>query len=183
MTAFRRRLEATMPGTKLSKRASAVAPTLPTPYLPSPHFPSLASPARDLAARANESIRAAFTGAPDVHPVWWYPAINVSEDRAELTLTAELPGLKPGDVSIDFLDDVLAIRGEKKMEPGTAPFGPRRRVVRERGFGSFHRVLQLPVEVAGDRITAELNDGVLTVHLPKADATRSRHRRIAILEK
>jgi HSP20 family protein len=171
-----------MPRTTITRRTPAFTPMLPTPFLPSPRFPSLTTAAEDFVTRANDMIRAAFAGAPALAEVEWYPVVNVSETKDEFTLTAELPGLTAKDVSIDYCDGVLTLRGEKREAQEASEEDDRKWHVWERRFGSFQRGLPFPGGIAGDRITADFRDGVLTVHLPKLEEARARHHPIAIRE-
>jgi HSP20 family protein len=99
-----------------------------------------------------------------------FPALNVWEADEGLWVEAELPGVREEDLEIAVLGDQLTIRGERKsnMTEGAAQHR------RERGVGTFRRVVQLPVAVDADRIEASLSAGVLTIHLPKAEAAKPR---------
>ena len=96
----------------------------------------------------------------------WTPSVNVSEAKEELLLTAELPGLGEGDVTLELENNVLTISGEKVEQ--------RRYHVWERRYGSFKRAFTLPRTVASDDITANFHNGVLTVRLPKAPEAKGR---------
>jgi len=94
-----------------------------------------------------------------------FPALNVWEDETTLFAEAEVPGLKLQDIEVLVVGNELTIRGERKDEAGQETTYHRR----ERGFGSFCRVLQLPVSVNPEKVEATLSDGVLTIRLPKAE--------------
>ena len=99
-----------------------------------------------------------------------FPAVNVWEDDQNVYAEAELPGLKMQDLEILACGSELTIRGERKNGvSGEATYHRR-----ERGTGSFVRVLRLPVPVDAEKIEAALKAGVLTVTLPKAEAARPR---------
>jgi HSP20 family protein len=117
---------------------------------------------------------------PGLTGLGWFPAINVSESETEFTLTAELPGLTAQDVSIDYTDGVLTLRGDKPDELRAGAEAGRRWYVCERPAGPFQRALPLPGGIAADRITATFTDGVLTVHLPKVGKPPARHHAIPI---
>ena len=87
------------------------------------------------------------------------PRVDVSETENALEVTAELPGLELKDVQIEFSDDVLTIKGEKKLE--------KNRRVTERRYGSFFRAMQLPSGIDPAKIEASIANGVLTVKVPK----------------
>jgi HSP20 family protein len=99
-----------------------------------------------------------------------FPAVNVWEDGATLYAEAEIPGLAMDQVDVSVLGDELTIKGERK-DVGSKSVTHHRR---ERGVGSFVRVLRLPVEVDADKVEATLRDGVLTISLPKAQAALPR---------
>ncbi|UCE86599.1 MAG: Hsp20/alpha crystallin family protein [Deltaproteobacteria bacterium] len=110
-----------------------------------------------------------FAGA---RPAGFVPAVDVRETDAEIAVSVELPGLAPEDVDVSLEDDVLTIRGEKKLEREERD-GERRRHV-ERAFGSFARRFRLTDDVDADAVTAVHKDGVLTVTLPKVAAPEAR---------
>jgi len=121
-----------------------------------------------------------------------YPAVNVNESDACVTVECELPGLDAGDVDIAVSGEEMVLKGSRpevggaqpapgqpagkaSAEAGHAPGhgnGERGPAVtwhrRERGTGSFERRLTLPVPVDASRVEAKLIDGVLTVTCPKA---------------
>ena len=86
-------------------------------------------------------------------------------------LTAELPGVDPADIDISVKEDVVTITGERKA-PATDDQTVWHR--RERAYGRFSRVIQLPFRVDRDRVEARLQDGVLQIelHRPEADKPR-----------
>ena len=97
------------------------------------------------------------------------PAVNLWSDDEAVHVEAELPGLALADVEVSVLDQELTLSGQRPApeEDGTAHR-------RERQLGSFRRVLRLPGAVDADRVTAVLEDGVLTVTLPLAAELRPR---------
>ena len=101
----------------------------------------------------------------------WAPSVDVSETDEEVVVSAELPGLKPEDVSVTVADGSLTIAGEKKRESETEE-KHRRRV--ERSYGAFSRSFQLPGKVEAEAISASYGDGVLVVTLPKAENARTK---------
>jgi HSP20 family protein len=100
-----------------------------------------------------------------------YPAVNVWEDAENIFVEAELPGLDPKGIEIHVTGgNQLTLKGERK------PDVPEKGVVhrQERGFGSFVRVLTLPLHVDADRVDARFENGVLLVKLPKHEAAKPR---------
>jgi HSP20 family protein len=95
--------------------------------------------------------------------------VNLAETDDAYTLKAILPGLKTDDVSIELNKGVLAISGEYKAEESdTQP------IVNEFPRGRFARSFELADEIVAEKIEASMSDGVLTVHLPKAEESKPR---------
>lgn len=95
--------------------------------------------------------------------------LDVAETAEEIVVRAEIPGVDPKDVQIDLEGDVLTIAGEKKDERASAGVN-----YTERSFGSFRRQVGLPYPIEVDKVRAEHANGVLSIHLPKAEAARPR---------
>ena len=93
-----------------------------------------------------------------------WPVIETSENAGGFVLKAELPGLAEGDVELVIEKDSLVLRGERKLD---APAGYAAHV-RERAPGKFARKIPLPSRIDPEGATAKLENGVLTVTLPKA---------------
>jgi HSP20 family protein len=99
-----------------------------------------------------------------------FPAVNVWEDNDHLYVEAEVPGVKPENLDVTVSGNELTIKGERPEElPGDAAFHRR-----ERGQGSFTRIVRLSSEVNADNVQAALNDGVLLLTLAKAEAAKPR---------
>jgi len=96
------------------------------------------------------------------------PAADVRETKEGYAIDLDLPGLTEKDVEVMLEGRHLTIRGERK------PVAEAQFVRRERGFGFFERIFRLPDDVDNERIEAKAKDGVLTLHLPKAEASKPR---------
>jgi HSP20 family protein len=81
----------------------------------------------------------------------------------------DLPGVAREDLSIEWSGRDLTVRGEVKERERT---GMLRRQTRR--AGTFHYGMTLPGEIDGDNITADLRDGVLTIHAPKSQTAKPR---------
>lgn len=103
------------------------------------------------------------------------PALDVHETGDEIVVTAALPGLKAEDVDITITGQTLSIRGEFKADENISRDAY---LYRERRYGTFHRQLQLPVRVQGEAAKATFEDGVLTLHIPKAEEVKPRQVKI-----
>lgn len=93
------------------------------------------------------------------------PKLDVTETETEVHVTAELPGLKEEDISVELTGDVLRISGEKRDEREEKKHNFHRV---ERSFGRFERVVPLPSEVDRDKVAATFKNGVLSITAPKA---------------
>lgn len=114
--------------------------------------------------------------------IGWIPAVEISETDKEYTLKAELPGMMKKDLNIDYEKGILTISGEKFEEKKEGD--NRRYHLIERSFGTFDRSFTFPEIVDSEKISAEFNDGMLFVHLPKnEEARKPRGRKIEIAEK
>ena len=97
------------------------------------------------------------------------PAINIYEDKEGIHLSAEGAGLKPEDVHVNVENRVLTISGERKLEKAENKDGYHRI---ERSYGKFTRSFTLPDTVDGEKIAANLKEGVRAVLLPKRAASQ-----------
>lgn len=105
------------------------------------------------------------------------PAVEIAERDGAFELTAELPGLAPGDVDIRLSDGSITLRGEKSEQRREEK---ETYLLSERRYGAFRRTLPLPPGIDADAVTASFENGVLTVRMPKSDDARKRERRIEI---
>jgi HSP20 family protein len=116
------------------------------------------------------------------------PSIDVSETDKEIEVTVDLPGLERKDVDISLENDVLTIRGEKKIESksdekaGKDGKDAKEKTyhVAERSYGVFYRVIQLPPGIDPSKVQATMSKGVLKVTIPKP--TRSAAAKIEVKE-
>jgi len=109
----------------------------------------------------------------------WRPAVDVVESDDAVTVKAELPGMTPDDIEINLSGDTLSIKGEKKEEKETQGKEVHRV---ERSYGSFERVVRLPVAVKSGEAEATFKNGVLTVELPKTEESKRKEIKIEIHE-
>jgi HSP20 family protein len=100
----------------------------------------------------------------------WSPAVDIFEtENHEVVLKAELPEMKREDINITFENQVLTIRGERKVDQNIR----RDRYQRlERSYGSFSRSFTIPSTIDAGRIAASYKDGVLTVRLPQREEAK-----------
>lgn len=103
----------------------------------------------------------------------WVPPVSVEERGDEILLTAELPGMTEDSVEITLENNVLTISGEKRESREEGEPGGKYHLV-ERRFGAFRRSFTLPRTVRGEGITADFDNGLLLVRMPKAEEALSR---------
>lgn len=97
------------------------------------------------------------------------PAVDMYQTEDDLVVKVAVPGMKPEDVRISVAGETLNIKGETKEESTTEDKAYH---MREQRWGAFERTLSLPTAVKSDKATAEFEDGILTVTLPKADVVK-----------
>ncbi len=101
----------------------------------------------------------------------WLPALDVHETDDQYAVTVELPGVAREDVTIEFNEGLLTVRGEKKSEREDKK--EKRRFI-ERHYGTFSRSFSLPSDADADHIDANFKDGVLTLTIPKTEESKPR---------
>lgn len=111
------------------------------------------------------------------NPATWYPPVDVLESKDSYVLRAELPGMKREDINLEVKDGMLTLSGERKSEKATD--GVKYRTV-ERVEGKFSRSFSLPETVKHDGIQATYKDGILEIHVPKAEEAKPRRIEVAV---
>src|SRR6059058_5267504 len=114
----------------------------------------------------NRALDEAFN-AGSVENRVWVPAIDVVETNKAYILYAELPGVNPSEIDINFEQNILTVRGTKRSAFDATKNGEYRIYTAERITGAFERSMRLPEFVDGDNIAAEFNNGVLMVTVQK----------------
>ena len=99
-------------------------------------------------------------------------AVNIRDEDDAFVLTALVPGLKADDLNIQVLEDVVRVEGE-------FPADENGYLMQELPNGSFRRELRLPSTIDSEKIEAKIADGVLTLHLPKAESAKPKKIKIA----
>ncbi|MBN1103283.1 MAG: Hsp20/alpha crystallin family protein [Deltaproteobacteria bacterium] len=126
------------------------------------------------ALQAREKAEVATSGEQLKPGLVFSPAIDIFETDKELTLVADIPGVKAGNLNIDLKEDVLSLSGE--VEPPEA--ANEVDLLREYRTGRYFREFRLGQMVDQSKIDAELKDGVLCLRLPKVE--RAAPRKIAV---
>jgi HSP20 family protein len=123
---------------------------------------------RELTREINQAFLNHPTG--EFMPAAWAPTIEVKKADGALEVTAELPGIKNEEVTVEVTDEALVIRGERKREKQEEKEGVFRS---ERSYGRFYRSLALPEGAKTDQIKAEMKEGILSVRIPFTEAKRA----------
>jgi len=99
----------------------------------------------------------------------WAPALDLYEDKNNVYVKAEVPGMKKEEINVSLHDNVLTISGERKFEQKTEETENYRS---ERFFGRFTRSVTLPIAVESDKVKASYKDGILNIALPKSEKAK-----------
>ncbi|NOZ72697.1 MAG: Hsp20/alpha crystallin family protein [Chloroflexi bacterium] len=105
----------------------------------------------------------------------WELALDIAETDDAYHVEAAIPGVKPEDLDISVVDNVLTIKGEIKREE---ELKDEQYHLRERRYGSFSRAVTLPSKVDADAIEAVYENGILKLTIPKSEEAKPR--RIAV---
>jgi HSP20 family protein len=100
-----------------------------------------------------------------------FPPMNITQDNDNIYVRAEVPGVKPDQLSISAIRNRVSLAGKREIQREHDRVSYHRK---ERPEGSFNRTVTLPAEVNADKVDAKYSDGILTVTLPKAEETKPR---------
>lgn len=104
----------------------------------------------------------------------YLPSVDVIETPDELRIVADVPGATAEGVDITFEERTLTLRAAVRPRDGAPAAHGRRALHREYGVGDYVRSFVVHELIDRDRVEASLDDGVLTLRLPKAEAVRPR---------
>jgi len=99
------------------------------------------------------------------------PAMDIVEQKNEIVVKAELPGIKKEDVKITFEKNILTLSSEQKPVEHSEDV---RILLKEIGSQGFNRSVKFGYEIDSDKISAEMNDGILTITLPKTEDVKAK---------
>lgn len=108
------------------------------------------------------------------------PALDIYQKPDEVVVKSALPGVKPEDVNIDITGDTLTIKGESKAEQ---EIKREDYLYQERRYGTFCRSVVLPSGLKSDKTEATMEDGVLTLTIPKAEEVKPKAIKVKAKEK
>lgn len=105
------------------------------------------------------------------------PRVDISETETAMEVTAELPGVEDGDINVTLTNDVLSIKGEKKVEKEDKTKDYH---LVERSYGLFQRAIPVPFDVDPGKVEAKFEKGILKVTLPKPPEVAAKSHKVAI---
>jgi HSP20 family protein len=105
------------------------------------------------------------------------PTIDLYEEKNDIVVKAELPGIDKNNIEVSLTDHTLTIKGEKKKEEEVKKENYYRS---ERSYGSFLRTLELPQEVHADKVKASFKNGVLEVRMAKTEEAKAKESKLKI---
>ncbi len=149
----------------------------PTPFFKSRVGDELASFQREMNSLMNSFFTRGDLSLPNSFEASYYPSIDLKEKDNKYLLDADVPGMVESDLEMNFHNNILTIKGEKKSEKETKDIDY---VCVERSMGSFRRDIAFDEEVDQDSIKADLKDGVLHVELQKKEKSKTATKKIAI---
>ncbi|HOD97000.1 MAG TPA: Hsp20/alpha crystallin family protein [Candidatus Paceibacterota bacterium] len=95
--------------------------------------------------------------------------VDVYQTPTEIVIKSAVAGVKPEDIDISIVNDMITIKGKRELDEEVRA---NDYFYQECYWGSFSRSVILPVEIDGDRVSASLRNGILTIRLPKLDKNR-----------
>ena len=105
------------------------------------------------------------------------PVVDVFEDKNDIVVKAELPGLDKDNIEVNLTDNTLTIKGEKKKEEEVKEENYYRC---ERAYGSFVRSVELPKAVHADKVKASFKNGILEVRVPKTEEAKAKEIKVKV---
>ena len=105
------------------------------------------------------------------------PVLDVYEEKDEIIVKAELPGIDKNQIEVEISDSELILKGENKKEEKIEEKNYYRC---ERSYGAFRRSVQLPKDVQADKIKASFKNGILEVRLPKTEKAKAKDIKVKV---
>ncbi|MDD8012936.1 MAG: Hsp20/alpha crystallin family protein [Acidobacteriota bacterium] len=106
-----------------------------------------------------------------LNPSAWRPMTDIYETKDAYVFKVELPGFRKEDIKVEFSNETLTLRGERKQEEETKNENCHRL---ERSYGLFERSFTIPKNVDAKKIDAELKDGILLLTIPKVEEAKTK---------
>jgi HSP20 family protein len=134
-------------------------------------------PFRELANLFENFADGVTTGNDQLQSGTFVPPVDVYEDEHNLVLKLEIPGINENDLNIEWENNTLTVKGERKFEKEEKEENFHRI---ERRYGSFLRTFRLPNTVEGDKAEAHYDKGVLKLTLPKRAEAKPKQIKIGV---
>ena len=131
----------------------------------------------DMDSLMNNFFTQSISNLPRLSVTGSLPAVDIQDKNKKYLLEVEVPGLKEDDIKIDFHENTLTVKGEKKSELKEENEGYYHA---ERRLGAFRRDIPFLDQVDADKIKANLKDGVLHIELLKKEMSSKTHKKIEI---
>ena len=106
----------------------------------------------------------------------YQPRFDIVENENELTLYGDLPGLEQNQLDVRYENEQLIIHGKVDDRNDDVKY-----LRQEYGIGDFHRTFVIGESIDADKISAEMHNGVLIVHLPKAEAAKPKRIQVKVV--
>ena len=107
----------------------------------------------------------------------WTPSVDINESNDAFMITADLPGIKKSDIEVKVEENVLILNAERKIDKTSSN---EKYHFSERRSGTFSRSFKLPKSVKEEKITADFDNGVLSIIIPKAEDAITSNRLIKV---
>lgn len=118
-----------------------------------------------------------FFGEETKKPETYFPRIEVTQTKENVTVKCEIPGVDPDDINVSIENDMLSVEGEKKIEKEEKEKNWHRREI---SYGNFSRAIILPHLVISDKAVAKFKNGMLTIVAPLMEEVKPRSKKIKI---
>ena len=130
---------------------------------------------QDRMNRLFENAGRGWTAEEPAATTTWSPAVDIFETEGEIVVKAELPGIDRKDIVLHMENNVLTLRGERRLEKETKEENYHRI---ERSYGGFSRSFTIPTTVDEQNIRADYKDGILKIVLPKKEQVKPKQIKI-----
>ena len=137
------------------------------------------NPIASLQREMNRVFESFWTRAGDLDWPWGGgdAKSDVVETKDHVEVSIELPGMDMSDIEVSVTDDMLTVKGEKKVERQEEKKGY---YLSERSYGAIYRTIPLPPGVDGEKAEASFRNGVLTIKLPQTPEAQAKLKRIEV---
>jgi HSP20 family protein len=118
----------------------------------------------------NDAFPRTADGGEDPTQSAWHPLVDIFESDKGISIQVDLPGVDKKEVSLEVKDNIITIKGERKIDP--SPTGEAHYYRKERGFGTFQRSFAMNAAITPDAIKATYKNGVLKIDIPKPEEVK-----------